>query len=66
MKRTYIIPSMMVVLMQAKHMVALSGVTSDNGIGFGGLVGEDDGIIPEVKTYTNTNIWGTNIWDEEW
>ncbi len=59
MKRTYNIPSMIVVHLQAGQMIADSGVTSDNGIGFGGKVGEDDGIIPEVKYHSD-------IWDEDW
>ncbi len=59
MKRTYNLPSMIVVHLQAGQMIADSGVTSDNGIGFGGKVGENDGIIPEVKS-------SQNIWDDEW
>ena len=61
MKRTYIIPSIMVVRMQTARMVAVSGsgVISDKGISFGGIVGEGDGITPEVKA-------NKNIWDNEW
>ena len=50
---------MLVVHMQAGHMIADSGVSSDNGIGFGGKVGEGDNINPEVKESQNT-------WDDEW
>ena len=50
---------MIVVHLQGGQMIADSGVTSDNGIGFGGKVGEDDGIIPEVKYHSD-------IWDEDW
>ncbi len=61
MRRTYIIPAMVVVRMQTAQMMAVSGVTSpDRGIGFGGIAGEDDGIIPSVKTASS------NIWDDEW
>ncbi len=59
MRKTYIIPSMLVVHMQAGQMIADSGVSSDNGIGFGGKVGEGDNINPEVKESQNT-------WDDEW
>ena len=49
----------MVVRMQTTHLVADSGVSSNNGIDYGGKVGEDDGVIPEVKM-------STNIWDSDW
>ena len=47
--------------MQTAQMVAVSGsgVISDKGISFGGIVGEGDGITPEVKA-------NKNIWDNEW
>lgn len=59
MRKTYIIPTIMVVRMQTTHLVADSGVSSNNGIDYGGKVGEDDGVIPEVKM-------STNIWDSDW
>ncbi len=59
MRKTYIIPSIMVVHIQTALMLAGSGVSSDNGIDYGGKVGEDDNITPEVKG-------SKNIWDENW
>lgn len=59
MRKTYIIPSIMVVRMQTTHLVADSGVSSNKGIDYGGKVGEDDNITPEVKG-------SKNIWDENW
>ena len=59
MKRIYNIPSMIVVHLQTGQMIASSGVTSDIGIDYGGKVGENDGITPEVKS-------SQNIWDENW
>lgn len=58
MRKTYIIPSIIVVRMQTVHMMAGS-VSSDKGIDYGGKVGEDDNITPEVKE-------SKNIWDENW
>lgn len=49
----------MVVRMQTTHLVADSGVSSKKGIDYGGKVGEDDGVNPEVKM-------STNIWDSDW
>ena len=49
----------MVVHIQTALMLAGSGVSSDNGIDYGGKVGEDDGISPEVKQ-------SINLWDIEW
>lgn len=48
----------MIVRMQTVHMMAGS-VSSDKGIDYGGKVGEDDNITPEVKE-------SKNIWDENW
>lgn len=59
MRRTYILPSIMVVHTQTGQMIADSGVTSDIGIDYGGKVGEGDNINPEAKA-------SHNIWDEEW
>ncbi|MBP3711185.1 MAG: hypothetical protein J6I86_01800 [Bacteroidaceae bacterium] len=59
MRKTYIIPSIMIVHIQTALMLAGSGVSSDNGIDYGGKVGEDDGISPEVKQ-------SINLWDIEW
>ena len=58
MKKTYIIPDMSVV--QTQHGKPIAGsVTSDNGIGYGGV---DDGgnIDPDVKA----NHY--SVWDDDW
>lgn len=59
MKKTYIIPETFSVRMQGEQVIAASGVTSDNGIGYGGTdeKGEKD---PEVKR----NYY--NVWDDDW
>jgi hypothetical protein len=56
MKKTYIIPEMSVVLMQHETSLAVSGVSSNNGIGYGGVddQGQKD---PDVKA---------NPFDFEW
>lgn len=59
MRRKYIIPSILVNYAQCERLIAESGVSSDIGIDYGGKVGEEDNINPEVKsTY--------NFWDESW
>ena len=40
MKRQYITPTVMTVQAQAMQMLAASGVSSDKGIGYGGIDGE--------------------------
>lgn len=59
MRRKYIMPSILVVHVQSERLIAESGVSSDVGIDYGGKVGEDDNINPEVKSTHN-------IWDESW
>lgn len=56
MKKTYIIPRMIAVQLHGEALIAQSGVTSSNGIGYGGVddQGQKD---PDVKA---------NPFDFEW
>lgn len=56
MKRTYIIPEMHVVPCLQSLPIAASGVTSNNGIGYGG-VDEGGTLEPEVKENTFDFEW---------
>ena len=49
----------MVDYVQSERLITESGVSSDIGIDYGGKVGEEDNINPEVKSTHN-------IWDESW
>lgn len=59
MRRKYIMPSILVDYVQCERLIAESGVSSDIGIDYGGKVGEEDNINPEVKT-------SHNFGDENW
>lgn len=59
MKKTYIIPETVVVHMLGENVIAVSGVQSDNGIGYGGT-DEEGKKDPEVKRYHY------NVWDNDW
>lgn len=52
MKKTYLVPVCNMVRMEEEEMVATSGMTSDNGIGYGG-VDVDGNWDPEVKGIFN-------------
>lgn len=59
MKKIYITPSIEVVDYSTETMMAASGVSSNNGIGFGG-VDEDGSIVPSSNDRRDS--WG-NLWD---
>ena len=59
MKKIYITPSIEVVDYSTETMMATSGVSSNNGIGFGG-VDEDGSIVPSSNDRRDS--WG-NLWD---
>ena len=48
MKKIYCIPSMQALQMQGEQVLATSSVTSNNGIGYGG-VDTDGSLDPSVK-----------------
>lgn len=58
MKKRYIIPETKVVLLHGETILSASGVTSNNGIGYGG-VDEQGELDPEVKG----NPYGDSIFD---
>ena len=59
MKKPYIIPETCVVLTLHEMPIAVSGVTGNNGIGFGG-VDKEGTVEPEVKG----NPFGDSVFDE--
>ena len=59
MKKRYISPDCIILNLQVAKIISTSGgVSSNNGIGYGG-VDEDGDLDPAVKLHTNS-------WDEEW
>ncbi len=59
MKTAYITPGMEIQEFSVENMVATSGVTSDNGIGYGG-VDEDGSLTPSSNGRRGS--WG-NLWE---
>ena len=60
MKKTYTNPKMRVLQLQGEKVLAASGVTSNNGISYGGI-DEDGTKDPSVKA----NPFGDSIFEEE-
>lgn len=59
MKAKYITPGMEIEELSVENMIATSGVTSDNGIGYGG-VDEDGSLTPSSRGRRGT--WG-DLWN---
>lgn len=60
MKKIYISPNSIILHLQCVKMISTSGVTSNNGIGYGG-VDESGSLEADTKKF-NTNF----DWDENW
>ena len=54
MKRQYITPTVMTVQAQAMQMLAASGVSSDKGIGYGGV---DEGGTMDPSARRRKDVW---------
>lgn len=61
MKTLYITPSVEILELSTENMIATSGVTSDNGIGYGG-VDEDGSLTPSSNG--RRGGWG-DLWGGE-
>ena len=59
MKQTYITPLMSAVRLHGEGLIAVSGVSSNQGIGYGG-VDQNGTVEPEVKG----NPFGDSLFDE--
>ena len=59
MKAKYITPGMEIEEISIENMIATSGVTGDNGIGYGG-VDEDGSLTPSSRSRRGT--WG-DLWN---
>lgn len=57
MKKIYLAPTMQSIDLEMQSIIALSGVKSNNGIGFGGK--DDDGDL-------DANVKSANDWEVDW
>lgn len=60
MKKTYIEPHIEMRQIHAEQVIASSEITSNNGIGYGG-VDEEGELDPEVKEEKHKDVW-----DDDW
>lgn len=61
MKKRYVSPNSIILNLQGKQMISLSGIGNSTYDIFYGGIDEDGNIDPSVKIISDINIW-----DDEW
>ena len=56
MKKTYLQPSVAMDKMELQAILAISGVTSNKDIGYGGI-DQDGSVAPESRSMGNWGLW---------